>query len=55
MGLFKVSQVRDTRIGEEIKSRTVTADRVSATRAELRQGMRNDPAASSDTIQVRRA
>jgi hypothetical protein len=57
--MFKVSQVRNPHnhsqvgmIGQEIRTETVGAGQVSATRETFRQGMRIDPAASSDSIQV---
>lgn len=59
MAKYKVEQVRNPRVdangnstGNVIRSRTVDESQVSATRAELRAGMRGSQQASSDSIRV---
>ncbi len=60
--MFKVEQVREPHLhlqlgmtAKVIKTQTVTADQVSATRAAFRQDMRRDPAQGSDVIRVTEA
>jgi hypothetical protein len=57
--MFKVSQVRNPHnhsqlgaTGQVIRTETVGIEKVSTIREALREGMRTDPAASSDVIQV---
>lgn len=62
MAKYKVEQVRNPHnhsqlgmTGKVVRSKTVDESQVSATRAELRQGMRGSKQASSDVIRVTKA
>ena len=59
MAKYKVEQVRGSHnhsqlgmTGKVIKSKTVDESQVSATRAQMRAGMRGSKTASSDSIRV---